>query len=249
VANDDGYQAPGLLALVDSLVTIGNLFVAAPLEQQSGTGHGISFRDPIRVVELGNQYGIEWQAIDATPATVVRMALSTLMDSLPDLVVSGVNTGDNVGVSAWISGTVAAAREGALHGIPAIAASVGVGNMQDYAVAAGYVKRLIVQLQAQGQLEPGLLLNVNVPAGGESVIQGVRVVGMSLMMGAEQYDERYSPRGVHYFWDQWSPPPDDSLTTTDLHAFARGYVTITPLKLDQTDGERLPALRTLLERN
>ena len=74
VANDDGYQAPGLLALVDSLVTIGNLFVAAPLEQQSGTGHGISFRDPIRVLELGNQYGIEWYAIDATPATVVRVA-------------------------------------------------------------------------------------------------------------------------------------------------------------------------------
>jgi 5'-nucleotidase len=249
VANDDGYQAPGLLALVDSLVTIGNLFVAAPLEQQSGTGHGISFRDPIRVLELGNQYGIEWYAIDATPATVVRVALSALMDSLPDLVVSGVNTGDNVGVSAWVSGTVAAAREGALHGIPAIAASVGVGNLQDYAVAAGYVKRLIVQLRAQGQLEPGLLLNVNVPAGGDSVIKGTRVVGMSLMTGTQRYDERYSPRGVHYFWDVWSPPPDDSLATTDLHAFARGYVTITPLTLDQTDGERLRSLRSLVERN
>jgi len=249
VADDDGYQAPGLLALVDSLVTIGDVFVAAPLEQQSGTGHGISFRDPIRVLELGNQYGIEWYAVDARPATVVRVALSSLMDSLPDLVVSGVNTGDNVGVSAWLSGTVAAAREGALHGIPAIAVSVGVGNQRDYAVAAGYAKRLIEQLRAQGQLAPGLLLNVNVPAGGDSVIKGVRVVGMSLVMGTQQYDERYSPRGTRYFWDQWSPPPDDSLTTTDLHAFARGYVTITPLKLDQTDGERLPALRTLLERN
>jgi 5'-nucleotidase len=121
--------------------------------------------------------------------------------------------------------------------------------LQDYAVAAGYVKRLIEQLHAQGQLAPGLLLNVNVPAGGDSVIKGVRVVGMSLMTGTQRYDERYSPRGTRYFWDQWSPPPDDSLTTTDLHAFARGYVTITPLKLDQTDGERLPALRTLLERN
>ncbi len=239
VVNDDGYQAPGLLALIDSLVPIAEVVVVAPLEQQSGTGHGITFREPIRVLELGNQYGIPWYAIDARPATCVRLALAALLDSLPDLVVSGVNTGDNVGASAWISGTVAGAREGALNGIPAIAVSVGVGSQRDYHVAAGHARRLIERLRALDMIAPPLLLNVNVPAGGPV---GVKVAPMSLALGVQAYDRRYSPRGQLYFWDFWSPPDGDPVEGTDLYWFDQGYVTVTPLRIDQTDREEIPVL-------
>jgi len=249
IVNDDGYQAPGLVALVDSLVTIASVTVAAPLEQQSGTGHGITFRDPIRIQELGNQYAIKWYAIDAKPATVVKVAITALMDTMPDLVVSGVNTGDNVGTHAWISGTVAAARDAALQGFPAISASVAYGNPLDFHVAAGYVKQLVQQLEEAGALEPGLLLNVNVPSGGPEAIMGVRVREMSLRLGIQRYDERLSPRGSRYVWDYWSPAEDDSVETSDLHSFKRGWITVTPLMLDQTDRGRLQTLGKLLEKN
>ncbi len=247
VVNDDGYQAPGLVALVDSLVTIATVTVAAPREQQSGTGHGISFRDPITIVELGNPYAIKWYAIDAKPATVVKVALTVLMDTMPDLVVSGVNAGDNVGTHVWISGTVAAARDAALQGFPAISASVTYGSPQDFAVAAGVVKELVQQLADAGKIEPGLLLNVNVPSGGASAIKGIRVAPQSLRIGTQRYDERVSPRGTRYVWDTLAPATDDSVTTSDLHAFARGYVTITPLTLDQTDVDRIEELGRLLD--
>ena len=249
IVNDDGYQSPGLVALVDSLVPIATVTVAAPLEQQSGTGHGITFRDPIRIMELGNQYAIKWYAIDAKPATVVKVALSALMDTMPDLVVAGVNAGDNVGTHVWISGTVAAARDAALQGFPAIGASVAYGGPQDFAVAAGVVKELVQQLAEAGKLEPGLLLNVNVPSGGPEEIKGVRVREMSLVLGTQRYDERYSPRGSRYVWDNWSAAEDDSVETSDLHSFKRGWVTITPLMLDQTDVKRLEELGRLLEKN
>lgn len=245
VVNDDGYQAPGLLALVDSLIPIADVFVVAPLEQQSGTGHGITYREPIKVLEFGNRYAIPWYAIDARPATCVRLALAALVDSVPDLVVSGINTGDNVGASAWISGTVAAAREGALNGIPAIAVSVGVGSSQDYHVAAGHARQLVERLRAAGMIAPPLLLNVNVPAGGPA---GVKVAPMSLALGTQGYERRYTPRGQLYFWDNWSPPEGDPVEGSDLFWFSRGYVTVTPLRIDQTDVAELPILEQGLNR-
>lgn len=234
VVNDDGYVAPGLRILVDSLVPMAKVVVAAPRRQQSGTGHGVSFLDPIRVDTFGNQYGIDWYAIDARPATVVSLALTSLMDSLPDLVISGINTGENVGVSTFLSGTVAGARHAKFFGLPAIAVSMGVGSTQDYALAAGFVRRLVDALRAEGLMTPELFLNVNVPANSSTPIKGVRVVRQSLLAGADDYDRRMAPNGQDYFWNIWSPAADD-VEGTDLHDLRQGYITITPLTIDQTD--------------
>ncbi|NIN13435.1 MAG: 5'/3'-nucleotidase SurE [Gemmatimonadales bacterium] len=247
VVNDDGFHEPGLLALVDSLAPIARLVVAAPRTQQSGTGHGITHSDPIRVSTAGNPYGITWYAVDARPATCVSLALTTLLDTLPDLVVSGVNLGENVGLSAWLSGTVAGARQAVFHGVPAIAVSAGAGGFRDFAVAAGYVRALVEQLRAGGLLAHPLLLNVNVPAGGAERIRGVRVVRMSLTPGAQRFDRRLTPSGQVYYWSDRSPVADDG-EGTDVHAFNRGYITVTPLSIDQTDASRMPDLRTSLGR-
>ena len=240
VVNDDGYRAPGLIALIDSMLPLGDVFVAAPREQQSGTGHGITYRDPIRVYEVDNTTGVPWYAIGARPATVTRVALTSLMDTVPDLVVAGINAGDNVGVNAWVSGTVAAAREAALHGLPAVAFSTNVGgDAEYYRVAAGWARRVVEALVQEGQLHGTLLLNVNIPADGPA---GVRVAPMSLTLGEQRYDRRESPRGLVYLWDDWSPPGDDMVEGTDLFWFSRGFVTVTPLTVDQTDRATLSSL-------
>jgi 5'-nucleotidase len=240
VVNDDGYQAPGLVALIDSMLPLGDVFVAAPLEQQSGTGHGITYRDPIKVYEFGNAHDVPWYAVGARPATVTRVALTALMDSLPDLVVSGINAGDNVGTNAWVSGTVAAAREAALHGVPALAFSTNAGSdVEYYRVAAGWARRVVETLVRSGQVRAPLLLNVNIPAAGPA---GVKVAPMSLTLGEQDYDRRTSPRGLVYLWDDWSPPEKDAVEGTDLFWFSRGFVTVTPLRVDQTDPAALRVL-------
>jgi 5'-nucleotidase len=245
VVNDDGYQAPGLLALVDSLLPIADISVVAPYEQQSGTGHGITYRDAIKVYEFGNPHGLVWYAVDARPATVVRVALVTLLDSLPDLVVSGINTGDNIGTSAWVSGTAAAAREAALNGVPALAFSVNPIGPDAYQVAAGWARRIVERLHMEGRLRAPLLLNVNLQGQQPA---GIRVAPMSLALGEQRYDRRVSPRGQVYLWDDWAPPEDDAVEGTDLFWFHRGYITITPLRIDQTDPAEIPTLERVFTR-
>lgn len=247
VVNDDGYAAPGLRALVDSLLPHARVTVAAPLEQQSGTGHGITYRDAITLQDIPDASGIEWYAIGARPATVVRLALEALMDTMPDLVISGINAGENLGHSAWLSGTVAAAREAAILGIPAIAVSLQGNELDDYAAAARYVRRLVPQLRAAGLLEPGFLLNVNVPAGAGREAQRAKVVRLSPAPGNQRYERRVSPRGLVYFWDNWAPLEDD-VEGTDVHAFVRGSITLTPLVIDQTDRSEMERLADVVSR-
>jgi len=244
LANDDGFDAPGLTALADSLRPLGRIFVAAPREQQSGTGHGITYREPLMVRRVLNDDSIPWYAVSARPATVVRLALDQLMDSLPDLVVSGINTGDNIGLSAWLSGTLAAAREAAFQGLPAIAVSMGGYDLEDFHAAAGFVRRLVERLSREGRVREGLFLSVNVPEGAARMIPPVRVTRQSLVPSSQRYDRRTTPNGQLYFWDNWTPPADD-VEGTDLHAFSRGFITITPMRIDQTAQERLGEFKGL----
>ena len=232
LTNDDGFQAPGLRALADSLFAFADLTVVAPFEQQSGSGHGISFRDPINIYDLSDSFGIPWYAVDARPATVVRVALTTLLDSLPDLVVAGINTGDNIGTNTWVSGTIAAAREAALAGVPALGFSVNLEGVDPYNVAAGSAKQIVERLIAEGRLQAPLLLNVNLQ--GQEPL-GIRIAPMSLQTGDQTYVRRTAPSGQDYLWSWWLAPEDDNVEGTDLYWYARGYITISPLTIDQTD--------------
>jgi 5'-nucleotidase len=244
ISNDDGFDAPGLQALADSLQSLGRVFVAAPREQQSGMGHSITYRDPILVRGVLNDDSIPWYAVSARPATVVRLALEQLVDSLPDLVVSGINAGENIGLSAWVSGTVAAAREAAFLGIPAIAVSLGGNDWSDYHVAAGLVRRLVERLARDGRLRAPLLLNVNVPAGVAQAVPVIRVTRQSLKTSSQRYQRRTNPSGQVYYWDNWEPPAAD-VEGTDHHAFKNGFITVTPLRIDQTADQQLGDLRAL----
>lgn len=241
LANDDGYDAPGLRALQEALQPLGQIYVAAPATEQSGKGHSITTGDPIPVTEYKQADGSTWYALAAPPATCVRVAVEALLPRRPDLVVSGINRGVNLGIVVYYSGTVGAAREAAIVGLPAIAVSMQGDEAKDYAAAAAYVRQLVEQLRAKQMLKPGLFLNVNAPAG---AAKGVRVTRLSLRANEDPYVRATNPRGRAYYWSAWKPLADDE-EGTDVWAFARGYITLTPMLLEVTATRAMGELREL----
>jgi 5'-nucleotidase len=163
----------------------------------------------------------------------VKVGLKALMPTRPDLVVSGINRGYNLGMVAYVSGTVGAAREAAMAGIPAIASSLASSRDMDYAPAAQIVLRVARMVKERG-LEPGVFLNVNVPAGSASAIRGTRVTTQSASQGTERFEEQRTPAGRRYFWSVWHEPSGDK-TETDVWATEHGYAAVTPLRVGEFD--------------
>ncbi|HXB55709.1 MAG TPA: 5'/3'-nucleotidase SurE [Vicinamibacteria bacterium] len=242
LSNDDGIEAPGLLAAYAELARVGEVTVAAPAENQSGVGHGITYVEPIMVNVIeplvrGEGGQGPWYRIAARPATCVRLALTSLLPQRPDLVVSGINRGDNAGLTIYISGTLGAAREAAFDGIPAVAASLVSSTRMDYAPGAAVVARIASEVLKRG-LPPGTFLSVNVPA---VPIRGIKVVPHSLKAGVDRYERRESPRHEVYYWNLWAEPVDPD-PQTDVGAIREGFVAVTPLRIEVNDRGAIAAL-------
>ncbi|HEV8384152.1 MAG TPA: 5'/3'-nucleotidase SurE [Candidatus Acidoferrales bacterium] len=246
LTNDDGYDAPGLKALIEALRTAGDLYVSAPAENQSGKGHSIlTTRDPIFVNEKKQPSGVTWYAVEAPPATCVRLAVEALLPRRPDIVISGINRGDNLGLaSVYLSGTVGAAQEAALIGIPAIAVSMEGNKDEDYARTAAYMRQLVEQLREQKLLKTGLFLNVNAPSGEH---KGVVLARLSRKPGKDKFERRESPSRRIYYWSAYRPfdKSDVDDEGTDLWAYQRGYIAVTPMILDVTDTKTFESWRVL----
>lgn len=243
VTNDDGVKAPGILAIAQALQALGEVTVVAPAEPQSGMSHAVSSADPIYVDRVQLPGGIAASALTATPATCVKVAVEALMERRPDLVVSGINRGYNLGMTAYLSGTVGAARQAALEGIPAIASSLASSGDPHYEAAADMTRRVAGYVKVQG-LEPGVFLNVNVPAGGTGALRGIRVTTQSALAGTERFEEQTSPRGRRYFWNIYREP-DRDVEGTDVWATTQGYVAVTPLKVGEFDRRTFEGMKNL----
>ncbi|MGE3275284.1 MAG: 5'/3'-nucleotidase SurE [Vicinamibacterales bacterium] len=242
VTNDDGVRAPGIAALARALEAVGEVHVIAPAENQSGKGHSLTLTDPVYVDPIRLPDGLTALGVSATPASVVKVAVLALMAERPDLVVSGINRGLNTGTASFVSGTVGAAREAALQGIPAIATSMDVkGGWNDYGLAARATADIAAALKAH-PLAAGTFLNVNVPAG---TPKGRRVVPPSVKAGIETWTEQKTPRGRRYFWNEFALPEDD-VEGTDIHAVVEGFVAITPLRLSDFDEAAAAKLAAVL---
>jgi 5'-nucleotidase len=241
ISNDDGYQAPGINALFVKLKEIGDVTVAAPAVNQSGIGHALTFGGPI-IVESSESDGARWFAINASPATCVRLALTSLLPQLPDIVVSGINKGENAGVGAFSSGTVACAREASYHGIPALAASLEERSQMDYAGAADFIARLILEVRKQG-LPPGTFLNVNFPGRPTDKIKGVLVTRQDRRPPDEHYVRKNVQGSKAEFWSVFRPLTGGR-EGTDTWALTQGYISITPMTIDQTRTAGLEKLLT-----
>jgi 5'-nucleotidase len=237
LTNDDGFDAPGLKALVEAIRPLGEIAVAAPDQQASASGHSISLHVPIKVKTDG-RFGIE-QAfrISSTPADCVRLAMLQLLSWKPDLVISGVNQGANYGSLIFYSGTVAAAAEAVLLGRPAMAVSLTSHTSQDFSTAAFYAKRLAAQIAERG-LEAGMLLNVNVPPLPSAQIRGIALTHQGKFRHVDDLAPHPGLEG-HYRYVLDSPTePSLEDPDSDVARVLAGYVSVTPLHLDLTAKHR-----------
>lgn len=246
ITNDDGIESPGLKALALELTKLGDVVIAAPKNNRSGVGHGITYRVPIAYGRSDSFPGIIAWWVDALPATCVRWALDTRLGGRnPDLVVSGINNGSNLGDAVYYSGTIGAAREAALTGSPAIAVSMESGRDMDLAGAARLVK--VIAEKILKMENPPRLLNVNFPKGKIDKETKLRLTRLTKARWRIVYHDRVSPRGGNYFWitfDEGVEPEAGS----DAEAVKSGAVSITPLFLDLTMPERMEALRKAVSR-
>ncbi|HBK61149.1 MAG TPA: 5'/3'-nucleotidase SurE [Firmicutes bacterium] len=241
ISNDDGIAAPGLAALVQSVCDIGGeAWVCAPDRERSAISHALTMRSPLRVrrVQLPGVSTTAW-SVDGSPADCVKLALEELMPERPDVVLAGVNRGPNLGTDILYSGTVAAAAEGALAGIPSIAVSTVSYEPSDYSPAAS-VGATLAQLVAVRGLPAGVVLNVNVPDGVR--LGRILVTRMGIQRYSNIFERRVDPRGEVYYWLCGSPEAAEPGNGLDTDAVASGAVSVSPIKFDMTDDAALRVL-------
>ena len=249
VSNDDGVRAPGLAAVAQVLQAIGEVHIVAPAENQSGAGHSIVTSQPIFREDLTLPNGLKAIGLTATPATTVNVAIKNILKPAPDLVVSGINRGYNIGFSGYLSGTVGAAREGALHGIPAIAASLAeAGHPREYGWAAEEVLGVARRVKQYG-LPRGAFLNVSIPPRPPAGYRGYLVTTQAQQRGGdESFAETKHPRnGSIIYWNVYKEG-GKAPEGTDIWAVGNGYVAVTPMKIDETDPSQLAKLKEIFGR-
>ncbi len=235
ISNDDGIHAPGILALIDVARAFGDITVVAPDSPQSGMGHAISIGNPLRVEEEELPYGLIGYACSGTPADCVKIATGVIMDSNPDLILSGINHGSNASVSCIYSGTLSAAREGAIQGIPSIGFSHCSFSHQSDLSAAKVIMRKIIYEALERPLQTGEMLNVNIPNLPLGGIKGIKITRQAKGRWIEEFDERIDPNGRKYYWLTGEFTLQDKAEDTDERALAEGYVSVTPMTYDFTD--------------
>ncbi|MFW7341327.1 5'/3'-nucleotidase SurE [Pollutimonas sp. H1-120] len=238
VSNDDGYNAPGLEALVQAVKGLGDLTVVAPETNCSGSSNSLTLNRPLSVRQANNGF----YYVNGTPSDCVHIALTGLLDFRPDLVISGINNGANMGEDTLYSGTVAAATEGYLFGIPAIAFSQTEKGWQ-HIDAAARIARTIVEQQTLNPLASPVLLNVNIPAVPFETIQEMRVTRLGKRHPSEPVVKSSTPYGDPVYWIGPVGRVSDSAPDTDFGAIEQHAVSITPLRFDLTHHEQLSQVR------
>jgi 5'-nucleotidase len=242
LTNDDGIYAEGLWALYDVLRRGHAVTVIAPDRERTAVSHGITLHHPLRANRVSSNGHGPGYAVNGTPADCVKLGLLEILGRKPDLVVSGLNPGANVGININYSGTVAAAKEAALGGIAAIAASIAGGEPYHYQTGAEFVGRLSVLVGRRG-LAPGTFLNVNIPNLPAREIAGVRISRHGLGVFREYMEKRVDPRNRTYYWQGADPQIFGEDLDIDGAALQQRYIAITPITCDMTDYGTLEALK------
>lgn len=249
LTNDDGIRAPGLAAALKVLRELGEVHVVAPETVQSAAGHGITIHGPLMTQEVRVDEQTVGISVDGRPADCVKLAVNALLPRKPDLIVSGINSGANVGINVIYSGTVAAAIEGAFLGLPAVALSLLLDKtLPDYDHAAQLCLQTIKGLLAVG-IHPGEVMSVNVPAlRAPEQPKGTKIVRQCVRPWDDLYERRLTPVGKPYFWNTAKFVLRPTEEDTDVAALQKGFVTVTPLKFDLTSYDAMQRMRDGLGR-
>lgn len=242
VCNDDGITAPGIRNLMEVASEFGEVTVVAPDSPQSGMGHAITIGEPLRIFEedLGN--GIKGYACSGTPVDCVKLATGVILDHKPDLIVSGINHGPNYSISVVYSGTISAAMEGAIEGIPSIGFSLcDFSHDADFTASREVVRQIIGKALSQ-TMPTGTLLNVNIPKLPLAELQGIKVTRQAIGRWVEEFDKREDPYGRKYYWLTGEYKHEDEGEDTDIWAIENGYVSVCPVAYDLTAHHSIPYL-------
>lgn len=238
LSNDDGYFAPGLTALYEALSGVAEIVVVAPEQNRSGASNSLTLDRPLFLKQAPNGFHF----VNGTPTDCVHLAVTGMLDELPDIIVSGINLGANMGDDTIYSGTVAAATEGYLLGIPSIAISLTSFEGRNF-VSAGRIARQLVERFIDDPIKEPVLLNVNVPDIPHEQLNGMEVTRLGRRHKAEPVVKMRSPRNETVYWVGAAGAAADAGPGTDFNAVERGVVSITPLQIDLTHTAQLPAIR------
>ena len=241
LTNDDGIFAEGLAAIYEELKAIGEVVVVAPADGQSGSGHSITFAEPLLCNKVDVDGRFTGYGVHGSPADCVKLAVRELLDEPVDLIVSGINFGANVGINVFYSGTVAAAMEGAFFRIPAVAMSLASEEKVDFKAAAKYCMEVLKKVMP---LSCGEVININIPQLSKGEPKGVKVAGQSTSGFEEYYVPHDDEQGKKAFKLMGGEHRLDG-TMTDTHCLVEGYITVTTLHFDMTDHEKMQRLREI----
>ena len=242
VTNDDGISSPGIAALVDSMKEIGEVIVVAPDKPQSGVGHAITINSTLRIHKT-RFHDVKEYSITGTPVDCVKMAVNKILKSKPDLIVSGINHGSNISINVIYSGTMSAAVEGAIEGIPSIGFSLLNDSIDADFTASKYFAKIIAKQVLEHGLPKDICLNVNIPRLHLSEIKGIRICRQARATWIEKFDERKDPGGNPYYWLTGKfVNYDEGKKETDVWAVKNNFVSVVPVQFDMTGYSALPAL-------
>jgi len=248
LTNDDGYNAPGILSLYKALGSNHEIILVAPDREKSAVSHAISLNDPLRITRVDLKCDGKGYAVSGTPADCIKLGLFELFNSPPDLVLSGINPGSNTGININYSGTVAAAREAALNGVPGMAVSIfNRGKVLDFDGMARYTARLADKI-CDVPLPKGTFLNINAPDIPIDTVQGVKITRQETRNLSKQFEKRSDPKKRTYYWysaiGQLSGIQEQDGIDTDVIALSRNYISITPIQCDITDYKTITDLES-----
>jgi 5'-nucleotidase len=241
ISNDDGYFAPGIDILAKALADIADVTVVAPEQDRSGASNSLTLDRPLSLRRAANGFFY----VNGTPTDCVHLAVTGMLDEMPDMVVSGINNGANMGDDTIYSGTVAAATEGYLLGVPAIAISLASKTATHFETAARIARQLVERFQQQALGEP-VLLNVNVPDVPYEALQGMTITRLGKRHKAEPVVKALTPRGETVYWVGAAGAAQDAGEGTDFHAVRNNQVSITPLQIDLTRAVQMPLVKEWL---
>jgi 5'-nucleotidase len=249
VTNDDGITAPGLRALAETMQQLGDVIVVAPDSPQSGMGHAITLNHPLRLDKVEIVKGLSGYQCSGTPVDCVKIAIDRIIHGKPDLCVSGINHGSNSSINVIYSGTMSAAVEGAIEGIPSVGFSFLDYSINANLAAPKHFAKIIASNVLEHGLQQGTLLNVNIPAlplsknnSDKNSIKGVKICRQANAKWEEEFDERVDPNHRKYYWLTGKFKNYDKGEDTDVWALSRGYVSIVPVQFDLTAHHAIPFL-------
>ncbi len=246
VSNDDGIYSKGLLSLIEYVKDFGDVIVVAPSSAQSGKSSAITVEEPLRAVRIDDYMGATRYKVSGTPVDCVKLAMHTLSPRRPDLVISGINHGGNTGISTIYSGTMGAAFEGSIVGIPSIGFSLlNHSKDADFSVCESVVKTVVERVIANG-LPDEICLNVNIP--NLPIVNGLKVVEAAKSRWTDEFDTRIDPHGKTYYWLTGHFHNEEPTNEgTDLWVLAKGYVSIVPCRVNQTAIDKLGVITSIFD--